>query len=237
MQGEDSFRRYLKAGGRSSSAVQRAVLLVNQFAYFLKERQFGKQLDEADPDDLKTLVDWIESRPKSSAKTHLWAIYLYYKFTDNEIMSAAAEALRAQRLQRTPFPLKDFYGVNPDLVAKLAAVGIKDTEQMLKAGCNSEARRILSEYTGIPTEAILELVKLSDLARVPGIKSARARLYYEVGVDTTEKLAQCDPEALEGMLVAFVQHGGYEGIAPLPAEARTSVKRARELPKIVEYPE
>jgi len=237
MQGEESFRRYLKTGGRSASAVQRAVLLVNQFAYYLKERQSGKHLDEANPTDLKSFVDWIESRPKGAAKTHLWAICLYYEFTDNEIMRTVAEALRTQRLQRTPFPLKDFYGVNPDLVAKLAAVGIRNTEQMLKAGCNSEARRILSEYTGIPLEAILEMVKLSDLARVPGIKSARARLYYEVGVDTTEKLAQCDPEALEGMLVAFVQHSGYEGIAPLPAEARTSVKRARELPKIVEYPE
>jgi hypothetical protein len=51
MQGEDSFRRYLRgsffergaAGGFAGQPVR----------VFLKERQRGKQLDEANPDDLR----------------------------------------------------------------------------------------------------------------------------------------------------------------------------------------
>jgi predicted RecB family nuclease len=47
----------------------------------------------------------------------------------------------------------------------------------------------LATQTGIPVEVVLELVKLSDLARLPGVKGIRARLYYDAGVDTVENLA------------------------------------------------
>jgi len=50
-----------------------------------------------------------------------------------------------------------------------------------------------------------------------------------------EKMAGWDPEELRAMLVEFVERTGFNGMAPLPGEARFSVERARELPKIVEY--
>ncbi|MFX1474618.1 MAG: DUF4332 domain-containing protein, partial [Promethearchaeota archaeon] len=96
-------------------------------------------------------------------------------------------------------------------------------------------RKALAERTSIPLEAILELVKLSDLARIEGLKGIRARLYYDAGVDTLDKLAQWDPEELRAMLQAFVERTGFDGIAPLPKEARNAVAKAKELPRIVEF--
>ena len=87
----------------------------------------------------------------------------------------------------------------------------------------------------MPLEAIEELVKLSDLARIPGIKGVRARLYHDAGVDTMEKLAEWEPEALRAMLAEFVERTGFEGIAVLPAEARSAVRQARRLPRVVVY--
>lgn len=84
-------------------------------------------------------------------------------------------------------------------------------------------------------DAILTLVKLSDLARIPGVKGIRARLYLDAGVDTLEKLATWEPEALREMLAGFVERTGFEGIVPLPAEMRYAVAQARKLPKIVAY--
>lgn len=106
---------------------------------------------------------------------------------------------------------------------------------MLKAGRTPRARRRLADETGILLEAIVELVKLSDLARIPGIKSTRARLYHDAGVDTIEKMAEWDPEELRAMLLEFVERAGFGGIAPLPGEAAFSVARTKELPKLVEY--
>jgi predicted flap endonuclease-1-like 5' DNA nuclease len=131
--------------------------------------------------------------------------------------------------------LKDFRGVNPEHTAILAAAGIRNVEQMLKAGRTPRARQELADATGIPLAAILELVKLSDLARIPGIKTVRARLYHDAGVDTVEKMAEWDSEELRAMLFEFVERTGFDGIAPLPGEAAFSVARAKELPKIIEY--
>lgn len=78
-------------------------------------------------------------------------------------------------------------------------------------------------------------MKLSDLARIQGLKSVRARLYYDVGTDTVEKLAEWDPKELRAMLIKFVEKTGFEGIAPLPKEAEYTVETAKKLPKIVEY--
>ena len=141
--------------------------------------------------------------------------------------------MRAKK--QNPFKLRDFLGVNPDHVIKLEILGIKNTSQMLSAGQTAEKRRILANRAEIPEEVVLELVKLSDLSRLPGVKGIRARLYYAAGVDTVEKLAACEPQALLMLASEFVQHTGFEGIAPLPKEVSSTIANARKLPKAVEW--
>ena len=75
---------------------------------------------------------------------------------------------------------------------------------------------------------------MSDLARIPGLRKVRARLYYDAGLDTIEKIANCDPEDLITMLTEFIERTGFNGIAPLPKEAATAVATAKYIPKIVE---
>jgi hypothetical protein len=70
--------------------------------------------------------------------------------------------------KQNPFPLKDFRGVKPVFLSRLEVIGIKKAAQMLSAGQTPEKRTALAKEAGIPEEAILELVKLSDLARLPG---------------------------------------------------------------------
>jgi hypothetical protein len=120
-------------------------------------------------------------------------------------------------------------------IEKLAAAGIKTAGQMLAAGQTAERRTALARDTGIPEEAILELVKLSDLARLPGVKGIRARLYYDAGVDCVEKMVAWEPEALLKMTAEFVERTGFDGIAPLPKEVSSTIANAKRLPRVVEY--
>ena len=138
-------------------------------------------------------------------------------------MHHLAGVLREERIERTPYPLANFRGVDTAHAAALAAGGIKHVQHMLAA------------RTGVPLEAILDLVKLSSLARIPGIKGIRARLYHDAGVDTIEKLAAWEPEALRTMIVEFVERTSFDGIATMPAEARSAVRLACKLPRVVEY--
>jgi hypothetical protein len=232
---EAAFRTFLKRGGRTLSMAQQVVTLVQRFASYLQTERGGRGLDEARPEDLEAYVAWVEREPRASAKGHLHAIAYYYEHTANEELRALAGLLRGARIERPPFPLRDFRGVDPEHVERLAALGIRNARQMLEAGRTPAGRQELAARTGIPGQAILELVKLSDLARIFGVKGIRARLYLDAGVDTPEKIAGYDAEEFRALIVGFVARTGFEGVATLPAEARFTVEYARKLPRLVEY--
>jgi hypothetical protein len=86
----------------------------------------------------------------------------------------------------------------------------------------------------VPLKAILELVKLADLGRIPGLAGKRARLFHDAGLDTTDKIAKWDSEEMRQMFVEFVERTGFDGSPPTPGEAAFYVKVARFLPRIVE---
>jgi hypothetical protein len=67
------------------------------------------------------------------------------------------------------------------------------------------------------------------------VKGIRARLYYDAGIDTPEKIAALEPEELRTQVVEYVNKSGFDGVPTLPAEAIYTVEKARALPKIVEY--
>jgi hypothetical protein len=106
---------------------------------------------------------------------------------------------------------------------------------MLNIGRTPMQRATLAKEVGISEEVILELVKLSDLARLPGVKGIRARLYYDAGVDTVEKMAGWKPEALLTMMADYVERTGFKGIAPLPKEVSSTIANARRLPRVVDW--
>jgi hypothetical protein len=130
--------------------------------------------------------------------------------------------------------LSEFLGVNPEDVRQLNEQGIRNASQMLEAGRTPSDRAALAERAGRPVGSIEELVKLSDLARIPGIAGVRARLYYDAGVQTVAELARWEAEALEAALIDFVQRSGFDGIAPTRKEVAYSVARARGLGTAIE---
>jgi hypothetical protein len=71
----------------------------------------------------------------------------------------------------------------------------------------------------------------------PHLRAEAARIWelYQAGADTLDKIAGFEPEALLQMTTEFVEHTGFDGIAPLPKEVRNAVTTARKLPKLVEW--
>lgn len=137
--------------------------------------------------------------------------------------------------KKNPFKLRDFMGIRDEYIEKLARTGIKNTAQMMSAGQTAEKRADLARQAGIPVDAVDELVKLSDLARLPGVKGIRARLYYSAGVDSVEKIAAYEPQALLRLTTEFVERTGFNGIPPLPKEVSSTIANARAMPKVVEW--
>lgn len=231
------FIKYLKRGGRSETAIERCVYSVKFFEKFLREYRDGKSIAEVASEDLEIFAEWSDEDANSKIKTkiHLWALKYYLDFLNNKDAWKTANELRQERIKRTPYPLWKFRGVKVQHTDKLADVGIKNVNDMLKAGKTKKQRSQLSKKAKIPEKAILEFVKLSDIARIGGVKTIRARLFHDSGFDTIEKLAEQDPVQLSKMLIDFVIQTKFNGIPPTSKECECTVRTARELPEIVEY--
>ena len=178
-------------------------------------------------EDVRDFAKWGDRQIKI-LNQYLWAIKTYAEFTSNHAMDMTANALIGARYA-AQMKLQEFRGVLPEHAQKLASMGIKSPLHMLEAGRTEKDREQLAAASGVPIEKIEELVKLSDLSRIPGVKTIRARLYHDAGFDTLEKLAACDPEDFRARLAEFTEETGFEGGLPLPKEAASTVATARHL--------
>lgn len=231
----EGFKIFLKRGGRSQKAIDRCVNYVTTLEDYLKTSKCNSSLDQIKSIDLINFTKWADSKLKTKTKSYLWAIRYYYDFKENLEISTLAGMLREERIVRKPFLIKNFLGIEEAHIEILREIGIRNIEQMCAAGATAGDRQLLADRTGIPLTDILELVKLSDIARLPGVKAVRARLYYEAGMDTVKKIAALEPEELREQVVAFINQSDYNGVPTHPSEAIYTVEKARELPLMIEY--
>jgi hypothetical protein len=232
---KDDFERYLKKGGRSKEAIERCISYVTDYEEFLKNLIPPKNINDANAENLSEFIGILDQSTKPKSKSYLWALAYYFDYIENQELNLLAKILREERIERRPFSLRAFKGINVEFVKDLSAHGIITTDQMLHAGSCPESRRELSSKTGIPEEAILEFVKLSDLARIPGVKGVRARLYYELGIDSVEKMGNLDVEELRNQAIDYVERSNFDGIPPLPAEVEYTIAKAKKLPVVVQF--
>jgi len=233
---EEEFRKALKKQGKKEHVVEELIGSFRLFEEYLKtQRKQG--LDEATEEDLRDYAALCEEDKQGSARIKIRGVMLYYGLSGNKPMASLANEIRqaGAAKHRAVFKLKDFLWVNEDHVARLKKAGITDINQMLEAGKTPETRKKLAAETGIGLDGILELVKLSNLARSFSVKGIRARLYHDAGVDTWETIARWEPEEFRNMLVKFVEETGFPGIPPTPKEAENTVASAKKMPRIIEW--
>ena len=227
---EEGFKRYLKKTGKSDRRIEFDICNMRKFEEYLQKHK-AKKLEQAAPEDLKNFASWAE---ETGTKIWLWVFNRYYSYKQNDAMFCKTnELIGIQSLKKSK--LKDFLGVNPQHVQALKAEGVITAEQMLDAGKTREGREKLARKTGVPLDSVLELVKLSNLARIIGLKKKRARLFYDAGLDTLDKIAEWDSEEMRQMLIKFVDRTGFDGTASTPTEAAFTVRLAKYLPRIVEH--
>lgn len=231
---EELFRKFLRRKGKKSNVVDRNVLVVKIFDAFLKDTR-KSNLSSLAKNDINAYVEKIEQE-KKSAKGVLYVLMNYFKFTGDENLLKHAIKLREERTKKTRriFPLKEFLDINQAYVKKLASIDIKNVEQMLEKGKLKKQREDLAKQLDIPEEAILELVKLSDITRMGYIKQKLSRLYYNAGLDSPLKVAKFEPDELHAFFTKFVTESGWDGMIPNPSDLVSNIKNARQLEKVVE---
>jgi hypothetical protein len=230
---EQGFVAFMKKKRKTKGTIERCLDNAKEYEEFLESK--NKTLEKATSKDLKLFAETCIDLKK--VPSFMWALSYYFLFIENKDLLETAETIRAELItkSRKPFKLKDFRGVRAKHIEILTKYGIRDTAKMLEVCKTSRQRRELAAKTGLDNDVILELVKLSDLSRLPGVKGIRARLYHDAGIDSIEKLANMNAEDILEITRKFVEKSGFDGIAPLPKEAKSSIATAKKLQKIVEW--
>jgi hypothetical protein len=232
----EGFRKQLKKRGKKEHVVEELVQQVIRWQIFLTE-ECGGTVETSTETDFHAYRMQLEAKFPGRSGNAIRGIAMAYSYLGNQTMAELVSAQREKSIsqKRKVFPLKDFRGIDPVALDRLAALGITDVEQMLVAGRTPADRRSLAERSGVDDVVILELVKLSDLSRLSGVKGIRARLYLDAGVDTVEKMAAQHPDDFLAKMQQYVQHSGFDGIPPLPKEIQSTIQTATKLEKVVEY--
>ncbi|UCF60022.1 MAG: DUF4332 domain-containing protein [Anaerolineaceae bacterium] len=132
-------------------------------------------------------------------------------------------------------PLREMLGVDEIYADRLEAVGITHSKHLFERGRTKEERERLSEASGVPLEELIELVKLSDLARIRGLGGAFVRLFYEAGADTIEALSKWEPEKLSQAVVKLNKEREITKWVPSLKDVKQYVEMADALEKVIEY--
>jgi hypothetical protein len=91
-----------------------------------------------------------------------------------------------------PFDLQKIPEADLDAIKRLKEMGIKNTRQIFKQAYQFMGRVQLSARSEIQQERLLELVSLVDLARVCGVGTVFARIFYTAEIKNVYILANND---------------------------------------------
>ena len=154
---------------------------------------------------------------------------------------AAVEEAEEPAAAEAPSPtsrtrIADVEGIGPVYAEKLAAAGIKTTDDLLAAGARPYDREKLAESTGISPKLILEWVDKVDLMRVPGVGSQYSDLLEAAGVASPAELARRNPANL-AVTVQEVAAARPGIVRRVPGEAEIAgwIEAASQLDKVVEH--
>jgi predicted flap endonuclease-1-like 5' DNA nuclease len=134
-----------------------------------------------------------------------------------------------------PVNLKDIPGVNPAHIERLAGLGIKNSKQLFERGKNVRDRAELSRQIDVPGSVLLELVGLSDLVRISGVGPVFARIIFEAGTNTLEKLSNSSADKVFEELIVINDDKGYTKAKFTLKDVRYCISAAKELPRAIEY--
>jgi hypothetical protein len=132
-----------------------------------------------------------------------------------------------------PVSLTKFPGINQDNVAKMADMRIKNSKQILTRVMGQNDLSHLSIKLDIPPNDLLEILRLSDLVRISGVGPIFARMMYDNGTNTTEKVANSNPKPLFEELISLNEKNNYTKAKFTQNDVFYCINFAKKLPVIL----
>ncbi len=129
----------------------------------------------------------------------------------------------------------DIEGIGPAHAAKLAKVGIRSVEGLLKNGASAKGRKEIADASGIDQTLVLEWVNRADLYRIKGVAKQYSDLLEKAGVDTVVELSKRVPANLYAKMVEVNQAKNLVNGMPGVKKVEGWIAQAKKLPRVVKY--
>ncbi|MFX1284532.1 MAG: DUF4332 domain-containing protein [Promethearchaeota archaeon] len=229
---ETEFRAFLKQKKKPDATINSYINRVKTFEEYLASKSKG--LDEVTREDIEDFAFVWGKEKGLNTYQYLWGVQYYYLFTKDLILHKIADEIK-ELVQLEKYNLRDFQDVNKEYIKMLSTQEIRTANQMLDKGRTPVGRTELAKKSGVPLDYIVELVKLSNLARIGGLKKKRARLFFDAGLDTLDKISSWDAHELMEMLSEFVSRTGFQGSPSNLSETKHTISKAKFLQRVVEY--
>ena len=127
------------------------------------------------------------------------------------------------------YKVTDIEGIGPNYAAKLGALAIFTTDDLLAQGSTKKGRTAIVEITGIPENLVLTWVNHADLHRIKGVAAQFSELLEAAGVDTVKEFATRNAENLHIKLVETNEKFGLSGKVPSAQTLTAMIAEAKIL--------
>ena len=231
---EAEFRTFLKQKKKPDDTITSYINRVKAFENYLIAEKQTKGLDEVIREDIEDFAFVWGKKEKINTYLYLWGVQYYYLYKNDLSLHKTADEIK-ELVQLEKYKLRDFQDVNKEDIRMLGSIGIRTAKQLLDKGRTPAERVELANQSGVPLDHIIELVKLSNLARIGGLKRKRARLFYDAGFDTLDKLSDLDAEDLTKKISDYIAKTNFEGRGASLSEAKHTISMAKFLQRIIEY--
>lgn len=133
------------------------------------------------------------------------------------------------------YPLARIGSISRQDVDRLAAAGVRTTEELLEAAARPKGRAALAARTGISEEALLGWANRADLMRIAGLSPGLAALLAAAGIATLPALKRQRPDRLAAALRAANARRGVLRRMPGEAQCARLIAAAKVLPRVLRY--
>lgn len=131
--------------------------------------------------------------------------------------------------------LRSISGLDSELVAKLAEIGIADNATLLARGAQPESRDEIANTTGIDPIKLLQALYWVDLERIDGVSWTNANLLTSAGVTTVPDLAFRNAEDLLPQIQLANSQMGLVKRLPTAKAIKGWIDHAKSLPQVIYF--
>ncbi|HNQ44594.1 MAG TPA: hypothetical protein PKI59_09185, partial [Candidatus Cloacimonadota bacterium] len=122
------------------------------------------------------------------------------------------------------------FGGKQDRMDAFFQIDLADQLAVISTGQTPSQREELASRANLDIATVDEIVKLCDYCRTgKNLQHIRAKIYYEMGMDTWLKWAEQDSAAIIAMFAEYIQKNNLNGerLLPWPKEVRNGIEWAK----------